>query len=98
MYFYLISDRFKILKRSKKSTFHKADHSLTAGVPAALHVTTLSQSSELMLTQSYKPQATDSEGEGSDCELASFPGPAQLSSVSGESLGTMLTEIMYVSF
>ena len=75
MYFYLFSDRFKILKRSKKLTSHVADHSLTAIVPATLHVTTSSQSSELLLTQSYKPQATDSEGEGSDwfdCGLASF--------------------------
>ena len=94
MYFYLISDRFKILKRSKKSTSHKADHSLTASVPAPLHVTTLSYSPELLLTQSYKPQTPDSEGEGSDCELASF----QLSGVSWENLGTILIEIMHVSF
>ena len=67
MYFYFISDRFKILKRSKKSTSHKADHFLAAILPAAalvLHINTLSQSSEHLLTQSEKLQTTESEGEG----------------------------------
>ena len=88
MYFYFISDRFKILKRSKKSTSHVADHSLAASLPAAavvhsLHATNLSQSPELSLKQSEKLQTTESEGEGRfDCELASFPGSAQLSSMS----------------
>ena len=89
VYFYFISDRFKILKRSKKSTSHVADRSLAASLPAAalvhtLHATNLSQSSEHLLTQSEKQQTTESEGEGRfDCELASVPGPDQLSSMSG---------------
>ena len=87
MYFYFISDRFKILKRSKKPTSHVADHSLAASLSAAalvLHINTLSQSQEHLLTQSEKQQTTESEGEGRfDCELASVPGPDQLSSMSG---------------
>ena len=89
MYFYLISDRFKILKRSKKSTSHVTDRSLAANPPAAalvhaFHATNLSQSPEHLLKQSEKLQTTESEGEGRfDCELASVPGPAQLSSMSG---------------
>ena len=66
VYFYFISDRFKILKRSKKSTSHVADRSLAASLPAAalVHATTLSQSPEHLLTQSEKQQTTESEGEG----------------------------------
>ena len=69
VYFYHISDRFKILKRSKKPTSHAADHSLAASLPAAalvhaLHATNLSQSQEHLLTQSEKLQTTESEGEG----------------------------------
>ena len=67
VYFYFISDRFKILKRSKKPTSHVADHSLAASLSAAalvLHINTLSQSSEHLLTQSEKLQTTESEGKG----------------------------------
>ena len=69
VYFYFISDRFKILKRSKKSTSHVADRSLAASLPAAalvhaLHATNLSQSPEHLLKQSEKLQTTESEGEG----------------------------------
>ena len=69
VYFYFISDRFKILKRSKKPTSHVADRSLAArpqaaAVVHALHATNLSQPPELSLKQSEKLQTTESEGEG----------------------------------
>ena len=102
MYFYLISDRFKILKHSKKSTSHKIDHCLAASLPAAalVHAPTLSQSPELSLKQFENLQTTESEGEGRNwfhCELASFSGLVQLSRVNGKSLKIMLTEITCVS-
>ena len=68
MHFFLISDRFKILKRRKKSTSRVVDHSLTASFPAAavhgLHLTTSSLSPDLLSSQSEKLRTADSEGEG----------------------------------
>ena len=67
--FFLNSDRFKILKRRKKSTSRTADISLTTSLPAAavhaLQITTSSLSPELLATQSDKLRTADSEGEGS---------------------------------
>ena len=69
MCFFLISDRFKILKRRKKSTARAADNSLTTSLPAAavhaLQITTSSLSPELLATQTDKLRTNDSEGEGS---------------------------------